>query len=347
MYRKSVIAAILLLYGCATLQFIRFYSESTTFYLNMPAYLAGHERLPFQERVLPILFLKPLTDSQWVMHRVAHAQGAFTPQRGPFYLLSFIAFVVAAIYTQRFYNLVTSRKLLAFLVFPVFLFAVMWTYSIHSEADFSYPYDLPSVAFFAAGLYYIYARRYLPLVLIIIAGTFNRETTLFLIGIFVLDAATQEATQRLNLRLVPWLRVALLLIIWLAIKLSLAHHFAGNDASESYLRLNDNLHQLRPRLLPALLNICGYTVPLVLLFHRRLYPLRFRNYLWILPFWFGVMFCSGVIVETRIYGELCSFSAIALVLIMERSAETALASHADETAEEGLRPDPRLVAPAA
>ena len=323
MYRRSVVAVVILLYGCATLQFVRYYSGSTVFYLNMSAYLSGHERLPFQERVLPILFLKPLTDSAWVMHHLAHSQGAFTPERGPFYLLSFIALIVSAIYTQRLYNLLSESRLFAYALFPVLLFTVIWTYSIHSEANFSYPYDLPSLAFFTAGLYYIYARRFVPLLLVIVVGTFNRETTLFLIGMFVLDSATEQLNGRLNFKMVSWVRVALLGALWATIKLSLAHRFAGNDASESFLRFSDNLHQLKPRLVPALLNICGYTVPLVLLFRRALYPLRFRNYLWILPIWFGVMFCSGVIVETRIYGELCSFSAIALLLIMERTAQDA------------------------
>jgi hypothetical protein len=153
-------------------------------------------------------------------------------------------------------------------------------------------------------------------------GTFNRETTLFLIGIFALDSVTRisdnnEQSTSFDLKLLPWGRVALLSAVWLAIKMTLAHRFAGNDASESFLRIHDNLHQLKPRLLPALLNVCGYTLPLVLLFHRFLRPARFKHYLWILPLWFGIMFCSGVLVETRIYGELCSFCAVSIVLIIE------------------------------
>ena len=327
--------AFIILYSCAALQFIRYYVKATTFYLNMPAYLTGHERLPFQERLLPILFIKPMTDSVWVQRHLAHTSGAFTPERGPFYLLSLIAFVIAAIYTQRLYNLLSSRGLLRFLVFPVFLFAVMWTFSIHSEADFAYPYDLPSLAFFTAGLFYIYKRRFMPLFFVVLVGTFNRETTLFLIGIFVLDAITDPsslASSSFDLRRVPWLRAAMLFATWTAIKLVLARHFAGNDTSESFLRIHYNLVRLKPRLLPALLNLCGYTLPLVILFRRLLQPARFHNYLWILPLWLAVMFCSGVLVETRIYGELCSFSAIALVLIMEQSVANRLAGTPDQNA---------------
>jgi hypothetical protein len=316
------------LYGCATLQFTRYYCKSTYFYLDMPAYLSGHERLPFQERVLPILFLRPMFHSNWLMSRFAHTNGAFTPDRGPFYVVSFIALVIAALYTQKLYDLLSPRRYLNYLVFPFFLFTVIWSYSIHSEANFSYPYDLPSLAFFTAGLYYIYSRSFTGLFTVILIGTFNRETTLFLIGIYVFDSATAvfrrselKLKRRFELKLVPWTRVALLCGIWLAIKLSLAHHFAHNDTSESFVRIEYNLRRLTPRLLPALLNICGYTIPLVLLFHRTIRPLRFANYLFILPIWFAVMFWSGVFVETRIYGELCSYSAIALILIMESSIE--------------------------
>ena len=182
------------------------------------------------------------------------------------------------------------------------------------------------------------------LLAIVLVGSFNRETTLFLIGIYVLDQASlasfarraEPGARRFDLRQVPWARVALLAIVWGAIHVLLRRMFHGNDASEDFLRIHYNLEELTPRFLPALLNICGYSLPLVLLFQRRLTPARFRSYLYILPVWLVVMFCSGVLVETRIYGELCSYSAIALVLILEnyvqasRTAEGATAEAADE-----------------
>ncbi len=339
--KKLLPLAILYFYACTTLQFVRYYTRTTNFYLHMSAYLSGHERLPFQERILPVLFMRPLYASAWVM-RHAHADGAFTPERGPFYLLSLISLIVAAIYTQRLYHAVSRQRLLGWLVYPLFLFAVMWSYSIHSEANYSYPYDLPAVAFFAAGLFYIYRRSFRGVLAVVLIGSFNRETTLFLIGIYVIDAASRSvfpwveyrsrdmrglATwfwRRFDLSAVPWARVALLTVVWVAIKLSLGHLFAHNDRSEDFLRLHYNERLMKLRLLPALTNICGYTIPVVLLCARLIRPVRFQNYLLILPVWFAVMCCSGVLVETRIYGELCSFSAVALVLILEEYAVRAL-----------------------
>ena len=308
-----------------TLQFVRFYSVSTIFYLNMNSYLTGHERMPFQERVLPIFFMEPLFRSYWVMHSVAHTNGAFTPERGPFYALSLIALLIAGVFVQKLYRALTQTGMLYFLVYPLFLFACMWSYVIHIEANFSYPYDMPSVAFFAAGLYFIYTRKFIPLLIVMFFGTLNRETTLFLIGIYIIDAASvSDSTTSTGFRdrfafsQVSWLRVSALVVAWLAIKLTLAHIFAHNDESENFVRIASNFRRLTPRLWPSVLNICGYLVPIVWFLRKNIAPVRFANYLYILPFWFATMFYTGVIVETRIYGELCSFVAVALVLISER-----------------------------
>ena len=320
---KSRAALIWAVYrGLVTLQFIRYYSISTIFYLNMPAYLAGHERIPFQERILPVLFMAPLFHSHWIMH-FAHSNGPFTAERGPFYIISLLGFSIAGIFTQKLYQAATRRHTLGFLVYPIFLFAAMWSYVIHSEANYSYPYDMLAVGFFAAGLYFIYTRQFLPLLITMLLGTLNRETTLFLIGIYILDAASTETSHPTSLRerfsvpLVPWTRVILLGLIWTGVKVTVAHIFATNDSSENYVRISENIGRLTPRLWPALLNVCGYLLPVVIVFRAKIHPNRLANYLYILPFWFGIMFYTAVIIETRIYGELCSFVAVALVLILE------------------------------
>ena len=342
-------AAVALLYACSTLQFVRFYVVSATFYLNLPAYLAGKERLPFQYRVLPALIIRGFYRLHILHAGAMHTKGAFTAERAPLYLISLVSLVVAGLCTQALYSAVTRSRALEYAVYPIFLFTMMWTYSIHVEANFSYPYDFLSVAFFAAGLLCIVRRHYLPLLVVLALGTLNRETTLFLIGIYLLDSASPKAlptqevgseppplptdSRTFHIRQLPWLRAALLLLVWIAIKALLTHHYGHNDRSEDFVRLRSNLGELKPRLWPALLNICGYMLPIVVLFRRDIYPTRFRNYLWIFPVWFAAMFYAGVIVETRIYGELCPYVAVALTLILEKrqsqralTHETSLAS---------------------
>jgi hypothetical protein len=325
---RFVIGSVLALYACATLQFIRYYIVTTSFYLNLTAYLSGHERLPFQERVLPIAFIDLLYRLPWFQWNATHSQGAFTHARAPVYVIALISMVLAGYFTQKLYGLVTKSRALWFLVYPLFLFSVLWTYSMHLEANYSYPYDILSVAFFSAGLYFIFGRRFVPLLLVILIGTFNRETTLFLIGIYALDAMSTESPAPLHdvrrtfsLENIRWPRFVLLLAIWSTIHLMLKHVFAHNSHAEDYVRIRENIGRLKPRLWPALLNMCGYLLPLILLFRDSIRPIRFRNYLWIVPLWFAVMFYTGVIVETRIFGELCSYATVAVVLIMERSID--------------------------
>ncbi len=332
------------LYGCATLQFIRYYVVVTTFYLDMPRYLEGRERLPFQERVLPIFLMWPINHSAFLMRHLAHPKGGFddpsaaTSETLAFYIVSLVSFSIAAFLVNRLYRLLTITGTLSVLVFPSFLVLCLWTYVVHVDANFSYPYDFPSLAFFAGGLLAIFTRRYVPLLVIMFVGTMNRETTLFLIIIYVLDAISImppnvelrqgyiSPRERFALRQMPWLRATFLLAIWLSVRLTIYHHFAHNDNSENYVRLRENLGRIRLRLFPTLFNICGYVLPIVFILRRQLRPLRFASYLYVLPFWIGVMFYTGVVLETRVYGELCSFTAIAVVLLLENHVASHKAS---------------------
>ncbi len=335
-FRRFRVWIIPFLYACACLQLVRFYVKSSTFYLKMPAYLAGHERLPFQERVLPILFLRPMFNSSFLMQHLVHEKGVSSGSNAPFYLLSVVSLFAAAALTQLLYRKVSQRHTLSALVIPLFLFCVTWTYVIHNEANFSYPYDLMSLAFFTGGLYAIYEGRFVLLASIIFVGTFNRETTLFLIGIYLLDAAGRSpiaastgkvtrwmARQGLSLRNLPWGRTAILAGIWLLVKVSLAYHFRHNDNSENFVRFGYNAARLKVRLIPALLNLCGYLLPIALLYWSRIRPARFGNYILILAVWLPIMCYTGVLLETRIYGELCSWTAIALTLLAEERAAVA------------------------
>ena len=328
--RQDIPVVRWVLYAFATLQFIRFYVVSTRFYLRMPAYLSGHERLPFQERVLPIVLMWPVNHWTSLMRLLAtrghdpETASAATPQTAAFYLLSLISFSVAGFFTVKLYRALTKSGILSALVYPVFLVIAMWTYVIHIDANYSYPYDMPALAFFTAGIYFIYTRQFAPLVGVILLGTLNRETTLFLIGIYMLDAASRPGasaetpiSERFNLQAVPWLRVFSLALLWLTIKLSLVLYFAGNSNAENYNRLIENVFRLKLRLLPSLLNICAYLLPVVWIYRRRIAPVRFANYLYILPLWFAIMFYTGVILETRIYGELSAYIAVSVVLLLE------------------------------
>jgi len=332
-------------YLSAGYQFIRYYVSYPYFYLRLPQYFSGTERLPFQLRVLPIFILKPLRRSYLVQRISAARSGPLhNPDRLAFFLLSLVSFAVLCYFLVKLYRVLSLSRRLEFLLFPALFIILTWTYLLHIEQNFSYPYDLPSLAFFTAGLYYIYLRRFLPIVIILAVGTFNRETTLFLIGIYILDAAsipselTAKWRARFDLSRIPWVRVAYLAAIWLAIKVPLALIFRFNDRSEDFLRVHDNVVRLlKPFYWPAILDLGGYLLPFVLLFRSRILPPRFGNYLYILGPWFLIIFGTGVILETRVYGELSGYLAVAVVLIIEQYIDSLL----EDARHTGAKP-PRL-----
>jgi hypothetical protein len=313
-------------YALSTLQISSFYVVTMHPYLNYANYLSGHERNPFQQRILPVAILWPLLHSPAVLWVFMHLKGLFLPvQRGAAFVLSFFAMSVAGYYTMKLYQAVSPGGKLPFLVYLTFLYTTLSSYVILVQMHFFYPYDTLSMAFFTAGVYYIYTRQFAPLLLVMLLGTLNRETTLFLIVIYAIDMASRMDVEmetplwkRIDPAKIPWLRTAALFAVWLGVKLVLRHSFARNDNSEDYVRVRENLHLFLPNHWPALLNICGYLVPALLVFRRQIVPLRFGNYLLVFPVWFAVMCCKAILVETRVYGELSGYTAVAGVLLLER-----------------------------
>ena len=95
------------------------------------------------------------------------------------------------------------------------------------------------------------------------------------------------------------------------------HHFAGNR-SEFYPRLNWNVKSLLlPHAWPQMLSACGYLLPFVLIMHKRLPNPRLRAWLWLFPIWLMFMFSYGILIETRVFGELIPLVVWASVLIFE------------------------------
>ena len=328
MSRRRLLSVLLVVaYLSAGYQLIRFYVSFPFFFVHLPEYFAGTERLPFQLRVLPIAFLRPLGQSHFIQRIAATRIGYLhNPWRLAFFVTSLLFFTITCYFALKLYRALSTSRRLEFLVIPLVFYTFTWTYVLNVDQHFSYPYDVPSLAFFIAGLYFIYTRRFVPLVLTMLLGTFNREVTLFLIGIFLLDAASLPVRnnaasfrERFNRTQIPWARVALLSFIWLAVYGFLLFHFRWNDRTEDRNRIGENLVRLvKPQYWPAELNISGYLLPFVCLFRRRLLPQRFANYLYILVPWVAIMFYSGVLNETRVYGELSTYTAIATVLIAEQ-----------------------------
>jgi len=55
----------------------------------------------------------------------------------------------------------------------------------------------------------------------------------------------------------------------------------------------------------------------VVVMRRRICDPRLEAWLWLLPVWFGFMFVYGILIETRVFGELIPLIVCATVLIVE------------------------------
>jgi hypothetical protein len=313
-------------YVLATVQVVRFYM-TTEPGINIETYLQGTTPLPFQKRYLPAILIKGMLHIPPLVHfLLSHHLALASPALGCTLILAGISLGIAGYFCIKLYRAVSPPRTLELLVYPLFLATVLVSYAVHVERNTNLPYDFPSLAFFTAGLYVIYTRKFLPLFFIVLVGTLNRETTLFLIVIYVLDCASVQVSaenrtwwrERLRFSQIPWLRVFLLCLAWVVVEGALSYHFAGNDRRHAHIRISENLHRLKPENWPVLLNICGYLLPFVLVLQPAIRPARFGNYSLVAPLWIAVMICYGVITETRIYGELVPYITVATVLLLEQ-----------------------------
>lgn len=296
--------------------FTRAHILMTIPYLNLSAYLTGHERLPFQRRVLPMILVNLLLRIP-IPHALTHgARGVLAhPETAYLFVIDLVSVAVTAYLTVRLYYKASPNPRFGLLVFPVFLFAALWSYNVHTEQNLYYPYDMMALAFFTAGLYCVYTRRFLALLAVIVVGTLNRETTMFLIPIFVFDAVVPFSLSRW--RQIPWLKTFLLAAAWCTVKIILGRLYVHNDAHEDYLRIRENFSIFVPNNWPELFAGCGYLLPVIWLCRKRIQNQRIAQWVWILPMWIAVMICFGVLRETRIYGELCSLVAVASCLLLD------------------------------
>jgi hypothetical protein len=76
------------------------------------------------------------------------------------------------------------------LVYPSLLAVCTATYVMHTVRNFRFIYDLPSLAFFSVAMFLVYQRKHwVWFVLLFVAATMNRETTLLLLPLYMIDVA--------------------------------------------------------------------------------------------------------------------------------------------------------------
>ena len=283
--------------------------------------------MPFQGRclmMLPMRLAHGNTALRLLDRMFAHSHFWFPKSGQPEVLMQVVigvgCLVVTGVLTTRIYEASSRRHLLTYLVYPLVLAVWATTYVLHTVQNFRFLYDLPSLAFFTGAMYLIYFRRHWAwFVALFLVATTNRETTLLLLPLYAIDRAIIGGRVRWR-RLFQQRTLAVvlpLLAAWIAWELFIRHHFAHNR-SEFYPRLNWNVKSLvAPQAWPQMLSACGYLLPFVVLMRRRIPDPRLRAWLWLIPLWLVFMFSYGILVETRVFGELIPLVVWASALIGE------------------------------
>lgn len=343
---------LMALYFLATVQFAWCYFWLTRPYVNTALYERGLERMPFQGRCLMMLPMR-LAHSSALLHMLGRlfviSRFWFPRPVQPEVLVQAVinigCLLVTGVLTTRIYQASSRHRLLTPLIFPLVLVVFATTYMLHTVQNFRFIYDLPSLAFFTAALYLIYFRRHWAwFAALFLVATINRETTLLLLPLYLLDGAfAQGRPQWKQLRHAPqWAVVLPLAMFWIGWELFVRHVFRYNH-SEFYPRLNWNIKSLLiPQAWPQLLSACGYLFPFVLLFRRWLPSARLRAWLWLFPLWLVFMFSYGILIETRVFGELIPLVVCSSALIFEELLLARLRGRGWQPAAAREQPSPKL-----
>ncbi|HLI75904.1 MAG TPA: hypothetical protein VKV02_03085 [Acidobacteriaceae bacterium] len=314
-------------YALATIQVAWCYLWLTRPYVNTLLYERGQERMPFQGRALMMLPMRLAHSSSALrltgkLFAVSHFwfPRPVQPEVLVQALVNVGCLAVTGLLTTRMYQASSRHRLLTPMVYPLVLAAFVATYILHTVQNFRFLYDLPSLAFFTTALYLLYLRKPVGwFVALFLVATVNRETTLLLLPLYLLDHSLQSGRLQWRRALRPQhLAVVLpLALFWVGWEVFIRHHFAGNR-SEFYPRLNWNVKSLLlPHAWPQLLSACGYLLPFVLLLRNRIPSRRLRAWLWLFPLWLLFMFSYGILIETRVFGELIPLVVCASTLIFE------------------------------
>ena len=318
---------LLTVYFTATVQFVWCYLWLTRPYVNTFLYEQGRERMPFQGRCLMMLPMR-LAHASSVLRAVGEPLSWwrfwFPRPVQPEVLVQAAIFVsclvVTGYLTTKIYEASSREQLLTPLVYPLILVVCGATYVMHTVQNFRFIYDLPSLAFFTTAMYLIYFRRHWAwFAALFLVATVNRETTLLLLPLFMIDRAVVRGRLQWKKMFRPdTLAIVIpLLAVWIGWEIAVRHIFMHNR-SEFYPRLNWNVKSLlAPLAWPQLLSTCGYLLPFVFIMRRRIPDSRLKAWLWLFPAWILFMFAYGILIETRVFGELIPLVVCATALLLE------------------------------
>ena len=313
----------------ATVQLVWCYLWLTRPYVNTALYSQGLERMPFQGRCLmmPILWWAHHSQAlRWIIQLFKLSRFWFPRTVQPEVLVQaavgVLCVAIAGYLTTKIYEASSRRGILTPFVYPFVLATCAATYILHTVQNFRFIYDLPSLAFFSVAMYLLYFRKHWILfAALFLVATVNRETTLLLLPLYAINEAFDGFCLQWS-RVVRSRTIAVifpLAVAWVGWEL-LVHHTFLRNRSEFYPRFNWNIKSvLAPLAWPQLLSACGYLLLCITVMRNKISDRRLRAWLWIVPIWLMFMFSYGILIETRVFGELIPLVVCATCLIAEET----------------------------
>lgn len=313
----------------ASFHFALAYTLNTSPFLDIPSFEAGRERRPFQYRAL----------TAWVMggvdrfirfplalqHRLPPRMSA--PDSFALLCIVFISLLIGVYATRqtlvRLTGDTSASRWWSLLVIFMAYFHYLLDFGHPCCTPFQLPYDLPSMAFFAVGISLIVARRTLLLYVLLFFAMLNRESAVFLIGIFVLyEWGLQDKKELVVRRIFPHALLMFLMCLILMHGLHRLYPLAiaqGTIGGSFEIHVVDNIgYLLRPYYWASYLSMFGFSwIYLYRHWHSVPHP-GIRYAMWIGPIMLVAMYIVGVLSEIRIFGELISLLVIALALLLNR-----------------------------
>jgi hypothetical protein len=325
--RITFLVALILVTSHFSLAYI---SEAAPF-LSLRAFAAGLAPQPFQERALTAWALRGANrfDSpqfEATLHRLLPAMGdAFNETTLILLIIAWMSIAASIVITRETLLKLTGDALFSSWASFLVPYMAYFTYILNFGPHFLLPYDLPSLFFFCAGLYLLVTRRPLVLVPLIAVATLNRETSLFLIGFYLVFEAFRRADRQRRAAVLAY--AAGMLAAWVVMRLVVLHLYGHNPVAAASrladLKLWQNLSfMVKPQHWPAFASVFGFTLPIVVVYRRYLEPDFLRRGLIVVAMWFGLMLFVGVLIEIRIFGELISYMSVAVGVIVHRFLTT-------------------------
>ena len=320
----------------ATIHVVWLYLAVVPSAMDLLSYERGTGPMPFQGRIL-LMFPMQWAHDNLLLQRVAMGMASMPGWfgRGPHpegiveALLDVCAVMLAGWIARRLYLAASPLGLLTPFMYPLTLVMITATYVLNAVHPLRFVYDLPSLALFSLGLEAIYFRRSIFwFALVFTVVTANRETSLFLLLLEALtlwselkkDSGGRRSYGRLAM-------LALLLGAWVGWHIWAAHLFATNRTAVAPRLLLLNAGTLLcPLSWPQLLSAGAFCGPLLVFGARRVADARLRVWRWALPIWFCFMLFYGLLIETRIFGELIAYAACCVALLAEQEMALRLRS---------------------